>query len=498
VWFWQGERHEVASARAFQQWVSQSCQEVYAGCPPLRNELVNRENLSSAASAARRNLIERMLDYGNTERLGMEGYPPEAAIYESMLRVSGLHAKRKDEWGFGTPGRDWKPVWQVMEKFVKQARDRRQGITALFSQLKAPPFGMRDGPLPVLFTAILLAKGDEIALYEDGLFVPELRIETLERLVRRPETFEVRSHELSASQTRAVRAITKVIKSELAESAVAGRDDAALVRAVRALVVFASQLPPFARQTRRLRGSYAAAVRDHLLSATDPSQLLFSELPLACGLEHLKPSTIATFAERLALSIRELGRAYTDLLDELEAQLRVVFGLVDDADAAPLQLERRARVVLGVVADPKLAVFVREAAQSGRQANWVERIARAVNGGLPPSHWRDVDVSQFQARLRELASEFVRLEELAAEQRRTGAPQILRFGLLETGMAERRAIIPLRDQGDSDVTQLVRKLGAALGAAAAQSDDDRRIQLEALGRVAAELLRVPVADEVSS
>jgi hypothetical protein len=40
--------------------------------------------------------------------------------------------------------------------------------------------------------AVLLARRDEIALYEDGVSVPELRIEHLGHLLRKPEDFTLR------------------------------------------------------------------------------------------------------------------------------------------------------------------------------------------------------------------------------------------------------------------------------------------------------------------
>ena len=58
---------------------------VYPKTPILRNELINRRQISSQAASARRKLIGGMLDSQGQERLGINGYPPEMSIYLSLL-----------------------------------------------------------------------------------------------------------------------------------------------------------------------------------------------------------------------------------------------------------------------------------------------------------------------------------------------------------------------------------------------------------------------------
>ena len=45
-----------------------------------------------------------MLEHAGEERLGLAGYPPERAIYESVLRAGGLHRQDEaGEWRIGPP-----------------------------------------------------------------------------------------------------------------------------------------------------------------------------------------------------------------------------------------------------------------------------------------------------------------------------------------------------------------------------------------------------------
>ena len=90
VWVAGGEVHEINSAIEFQRWLSRLCSNFYDKAPELHNEILNRKTLSSAAAAARRTLIERMLTCPDEPRLGIEGHPAEATMYESMLAAGGF------------------------------------------------------------------------------------------------------------------------------------------------------------------------------------------------------------------------------------------------------------------------------------------------------------------------------------------------------------------------------------------------------------------------
>jgi hypothetical protein len=91
--------------------------------------------------------------------------------------------------------------------------------------------------------------------------------------------------------------------------------------------------------------------------------------------------------------------------------------------------------------------------------------------------------------LRDIASDFLRLEELAAEQGRSGARRVVRIGLLDQGGLEVRRVIPIQDHEDPEVTRLMAALGDVLQRQGDGSSDYTVTQLEALGRLAADIMR---------
>ncbi len=78
-WFYRGDKLPVKSGADLSRCVSDICDKVYDQAPIVKNELINRRNLSSAAAAARRNLMESMLSHADKVRLGFEGFHRKSA-----------------------------------------------------------------------------------------------------------------------------------------------------------------------------------------------------------------------------------------------------------------------------------------------------------------------------------------------------------------------------------------------------------------------------------
>lgn len=482
-WVQSGERHHPGTVRAFQEWVSQLCDLTFHEAPIHRNELLNRHHLSSAAAAARRTLLEAMITHPGEEQLGLDGAPAEVTMYESLLRGGGFHRQREQGWGFGSPDEPWKPVWEQVESFLARTREGRKPIEALYDELRRPPLGLREGPLPVVLCLALLAHGDDVALYEEGVFVPELRIEVLERLLRQSQAFEIQQYALSDEQLAAFRAVAGALAGlDVAETT---PEASSLIEVARPLVLLVATLNQFARQTRRWISPTAVAVRETLRRAKDPHQLLFVDLPTAVDGEERAPGAIG---ERLHHALAELQGAYQRLLESLDVQFREVFGLYGIDEEVREALRRRAAPLEGHAADPALAGFVREAARLDRR-DWRETLGRVVIGGTPTTHWRDADVVTFGMRLKQLAADFARLEELVAEQGRSGGGPILRIGVLNGHLKEAREIIAVPPHRRALVEAWVEQVVAALEASPMENNEEgRRLRLAALTEAAARYL----------
>ena len=204
-----------------------------------------------------------MLKHPDKPQLGIQKTPPELSMYRSMLDGGQFHTERAGQWQFGAPNEEWLPVWGEIHSFLDATQSGRLPITELYRRLKQPPYGMREGPLPLLICAVLLAAGGEIALYEEGVFVPQLRIELLERLTRNPDLFEIQKYAFSDGE----QLLFQQMREALSDFSPIEEEDSPLLGIVRALVMSVIQLLPYARQARRFENPACARVRDVLLKS---------------------------------------------------------------------------------------------------------------------------------------------------------------------------------------------------------------------------------------
>lgn len=451
TWFEAGEPLTVRGGRGLAEFVSTVCDRVYSQTPHLHNELLNRTHLSSAAAAARRELMQAMLDHGAEPRLGFEGFPPQLSMYRSMLEKGQLHAEGDGgEWLFQRPqsrkAGTYLRAWKAIENALGSQDGARVPMTDLYARLKRPPFGMKDGPIPVLLLAILISGSDELAIYEEGVFIPKIGAPEVERLLRAPERFAVQRFAVTGPRLE--------VLTRLSAAFVRGRSDStSALPVVRFLVRFANQLPEFTRNSSALSDE-ARAIREALLRAREPGKMLFEALPEACG---VRPITVGKdserdvddFLKRLRQGLTELQDAFPRLLDSIEGLLIRTFGLPHEPAAARTELASRCSAVRDAAAEPKLKGFLMRVADEalGRD-EWLVSIATLL-GGKPPEYWRDPDRDIAAMSLAKIRQQFAALESLSVAGRaEPGQLALLRLSVMEAGGAETERVIPLR-QNDS-------------------------------------------------
>lgn len=393
----------------------------YPQAVPIRNETLNRVELSSQGAKARRQLLLAMLDHEGAEGLGLEGHGPEVAMYVALLREPGIHRldTRSGAWALRPPTDDrFRSVWNAVEGELRRATDRRVSITDIHAALQMPPIGMKAGPIPVLVTAVLLASADEVALYEHGTFRPILTEEVCDRMVRNPGHFEVKHF---ANSSGARRAIVDRLASRLdLQPGFRKQRVGNVLSVVSAIVSHVAALPLCTLRAEDL-SSEAIAVRDAIVAAVEPDQLLFDHLPRAVGLQPVGPSSSATqnadaFADRLATALDELARYYDQLLEGLAQEL---FALARERGRRALSAQ--AQVLEGEVVDPDVRAFVLAlATDSFDDDHWIENIATVVTR-TAVRQWKPADRARFGPELNGRLASLRRLLVLHSEMRGLGA-----------------------------------------------------------------------------
>jgi hypothetical protein len=415
-WFYRGRVARIHGGRELLEQLSSVCNDVFKEAPRIRNELVNRHTLSSAAAAARLRLIEQILTVPGEPLLGMDAAkkPPEMSMYLSVLRAAGLHREVDGIWRIAEPpnGDDPSNVRPVLGRILEILESHHGGrvkVTELFAELRKPPFGVRNGLAPLLLAVFVAIHERDVAFYENGRFLSEVTVYEFQRLIKAPDIFEVQYCKIGG--------VRAVVFEKLFRALNPGKErkDIDLLDVVRPLMIFASELPQYAQRTAALSAD-AAAVRVALTTAEEPATLLFRQLPEALGLDPFEnddepsPSRVKRFVEKLRASMDELGNLYPELVRRMIADVHVAFGRPGTVEEARTALAAASERVLATISEPRLkALCFRLADSALPEREWIESIGSLLSS-KPPAKWLDGDAAFFRDELARLARQFRRVE----------------------------------------------------------------------------------------
>ena len=393
----------------------------YPDTPRVRNEMLNRSELTSQGAKARGLVLAAMIERGTEPGLGMQGHGPEVAMYRAFLERTRLHGpdNRNDSMAFQKPADDsLKPVWKMLQQEFKRSTSQRINLRDVYAALLSPPFGMKEGAIPVLVTAALIAASDEVAIYHHGTFKPLLTPELSELMVRNPGHFDLKHF---ANTTGARRQVVDALVGQLGLRPSFRRHRVAnVLTVVGHLVSRISRLDNYTRQTHNLSMSTIRA-REVLLAAVEPDELLFTSLPETLGF----PSVSAESREYLLAEAYATGVG--EVVDELSTCFERLLGqqlellLETSAEVSRLAVMGQAASLDGEVLDPEVRAFVLSLANDAVEsdADWVKAVA-AVVAKKAPAEWTDDDLLRFWRELHEKFAAFRRLLALHHDRRAHG------------------------------------------------------------------------------
>jgi hypothetical protein len=487
-WYYKGKQQNIQSGIEFISYLSKLCDGLFDQAPKIQNELVNRRNLSSAAASARMRVIERMFSSSDKEFLGMDPAkkPPEMSIYLSLLQQAQLHVASSDGWKLQEPKEEndpcqLRPVLNKFREILESKADQRVSVSSIFAELRLAPYGVRDGVLPILLVLMLLEHQHEIALYENGTFVSTVASQEILRLTKVPDLFEL--------QLCRVQGIRRELFDKISEMLGVGRGPkkADILAVVRPLCIFVAELPEYTRNTQRL-GLEARAVRDALLSAREPANLLFQGLPAALGLPTFAPGDLAQtdslrvqeYIAFLRKALDDLKLALPQLKDRIRTQITAAFEMPKTGVtflAFRDNLSERAQNVVVQVSDMELKAFcLRLLDSSLPEPEWLESIGSLV-ATTPPSRWKDSDEIIFTERLSPLVRKFQRVESLSFQSNRNQQSfATFRVELTTKEGNEKHKVLHLQPGEDKAAGSLADDIASLL------KQHDSRIALEALSR----------------
>lgn len=411
-WFWKGNKLDVTCKKNLQKELSRILNGIYSLSPYIQNELINRERPSAQAIAARNKLINALVHNEDKHDLGIDKFPAEKGLYRSFLYATGLHQKEKnnDKWKLVPPkkgdSKNFYPVWMEIEQFLENTEKQPRSFAELNTTLKSPPYGIKQGVLPLLYIIIFLYNQENLALYEDGIYTPYISEQHIERFMKRPDFFTVQRIRMHGLRASIFKQYVEVLYGKYDEN------KATLLSVAKPLAKFISELPEFTKQTKRISNESQRARKAFDL-AKSPVDLLFVRLPKACGYPEIEPDEsdaqkIEGFAASLVGVIRELRDAYNKMRIDMQTILSqsLLPEKKETLDIKTLRKKASARYedLLYFTVDTKgLRPFISYIAEDEADDElWLNRILLFL-GGRAPEKWTDLERDGAVKKLEELS-----------------------------------------------------------------------------------------------
>lgn len=464
----------------------------YEQSPRLHNELLNRFKPSSNAIAAQNTLLRGMVLKEGEARLGIEGFPAEGGLFASILESTGLYRKKGDSWRFVAPPSGdadafrLSPIWDAAFKHVRQHANRTIAISELFDLWRQPPFGVKDGLMPILSVAFILSHRDRLAVYREGIFRARFDDVDVEYLAKDPSFIQLRWMDLSDVSRGLLSGMAEIVRDLDRNNTLVHLEP---IDVARGLIAIYDQLPEWTKRTMRLSAN-AVRVRDIFKRAKDPNKFLFDDIPATLGedLAHGDAKKLARVVASVRDGLEELVNAYPSMLRRLRDIMLAELQVPNAAPQSLAELRARADNIRELSGDFRLEAFAGRLSQFEGQDGSFEGIA-SLAANKPPRDWVDPDLDQSAIEVADLAQRFLRAETYARVKGRPDKRQamavVIGMNGRPTPMHEEFAVA---ESDRAEVDELIDKVTSALE----ESDTKRRsLILAALAELSARYMRAP-------
>jgi flagellar biosynthesis chaperone FliJ len=337
IWIHNGDKIIINNRANLNEFITKVCNDIYYKTPTFFNELINKEHLSTPINSARKSLLRRIIDNENIENLGFENekFPPEKAIYLSLLKRSNIHRKanNSDNYEITQPyessGNQFEnslfPIWKECDIFLDSCNLKSKSIDELYSILTKAPYKLKKGFLDFWIPIYLLANRENFALFHrSGGFTPYLSDETLDLIHKKPSDFFIKSYDVSGIKINILegyKAITQINSNNGLQTT--------FLSIFGNFLRFHRSLTPYALRTSNLTNQ-AVNLRDSIKLAKDPEDALFDKFPAALGYHNINSETeinkLTSYVDQLQKSIKEIREVYNELLENIEKKISSSFG----------------------------------------------------------------------------------------------------------------------------------------------------------------------------
>ncbi len=467
VWYRQWQRQPRTYRQAdLNSLASELADKRFEQCPRLHNELLNRQKPSSNAIAAQNELLKCMVLNDGQQRLGIEGFPAEGGLFASLLEATGLYARQCDRWQFVSPSKRQDdrhrlvPLWSTASDHLRKNSKRTIPVAELYGLWRKPPFGVKEGLMPVLAVAFILSQRNSIAVYREGIFRARFDDVDVQYMAKDAGIIQLRWMDMSDVARRLLSGMAEIVRSLDQGNALVHLEP---IDVARGLVSIHQQLPPWTKRTTRLSAN-AVQVRELFKRANDPNKFLFDDIPRILGSD----AALATDEDldRLVTGVhdglQELVLAYPSMLRRLRDVLLSELQVPNISPQSLAELRARAVNIAQLAGDFRLDAFVGRLSHFDGSDTGLESILSLATN-KPARDWVDPDLDRATIEIADMSQKFLRAETFARVKGRPEKRQAIGLVIGREGRpTPMHEEFSIADGDRGAVNELIVRIAAAL------------------------------------
>lgn len=445
--------YQVGSAQDMNSVLSDVCDEVFCDAPTIVNELINREQLSSNITRARKLLMRAMLEHQTEEKLGIREFPPEMMIYLSMLKSSGLHKFDKDskKWYFDTSATSgpYAKLWKATHAFFKE--NTKPSLTELYDFWGARPFGIKAGVRPILALTYFLANSQSLSVYIQEAFQADISTEMLDTWLIDAKTVKFRYIDNAVGKGDLLEILASRLSAEYPEIAFPNHSALTVARAIVRVVL---TCPKWTLNTAKL-SELTKSFRNAVVNAWDPLQLLFIDLPKIFGTNDFQE-----LSQAVLKALKELREVSPNMLAHIKSYLLTALDAKHDSIE---RINERAKAIHGLAGQMQMEAFIGRLTVFNGTDSAVEGII-SLAASKPKHMWNDRDIEVALTKISQWALDFRHLEGMAQLRNRPANRRMISLVVAgEHGVSGRVLDVPVEkspevEQASIELNRLLRKL----------------------------------------
>lgn len=207
-WIVEGKEREIESSFQLEKELSNLMYRIFPDTPVILNDNFNRQNITNVQLRSAYKVIDGILTNPHKEQLGISGNGPDYLIYVSTIKNNKIDFKQLDQ----IPNESMKKLRDILMNNMSE--NEEQTLEFLINVFRDSPFGIREPVIPVLFTALVRDKWDQLLFYRNDMYVPNLDGEKIYEMVKESDAYTYKYYDISSQYKNTMKDIFYIFSDD--------------------------------------------------------------------------------------------------------------------------------------------------------------------------------------------------------------------------------------------------------------------------------------------